>query len=217
MTTHSNEYDVLCEKLKVLLEQQGVSTQTNVLSFYEILLQENKVQNLTRLTSPMEFYDYHLADTLKLLETEWLDYPALDLGSGGGIPGILAALIDNKAWILAESEKRKAEYLQRSVDTLGVQAQVRVVPDRAESFLKTHKVGSVVVRAVGTVEKIYGWIRKCSTWNNLILLKGPNWEEEWKAFKAGPFGSELKVTGEVQYQVGPELKTRKIVKLERTT
>jgi 16S rRNA (guanine527-N7)-methyltransferase len=186
-----------------------------ILSFYEMMLKENQVQNLTRLAGPQEFYDYHLADALKVLSLGWLVYPALDLGSGAGIPGILAALIDKKKWILAESEKKKAGYLQRAVDILKIQEQVRVVPDRAEAFLKTHQVGSIVVRAVGTVEKIYGWIRKCSTWNNLILLKGPNWEKEWEAFTAGPLGSELKVTGEDLYQVGPEQKMRRIVRIER--
>jgi 16S rRNA (guanine527-N7)-methyltransferase len=219
MTTQSN--DPL--NLKQLLKEGSLnstfplseSAQKDLLSFYEIMLRENKVQNLTRLASPNEFYDYHLTDTIKLLKTGWLQYPALDLGSGAGIPGVLAALIDKKPWILAESEKRKAEYLQRAVDTLGVQAQVGVIPDRAEAYLKSHKVGSIVVRAVGTVEKIYAWIRKCSTWNNLILLKGPNWEEEWKGFLISPFGKDLHVTGEVEYQVGPEQKTRKIIKIER--
>ncbi|MEO7161344.1 MAG: RsmG family class I SAM-dependent methyltransferase [Bdellovibrionia bacterium] len=220
MTIQSDNYEILAKLLKEGVTSGKLSSltddaQKSLVSFYEIMLKENQVQNLTRLASPNEFCDYHLADTFKLLETGWVAYPALDLGSGAGIPGVLAALIDKKAWILAESEKRKAEYLQRAVDTLGIQGQVQVVPDRAEAFLKAHKVGSIVVRAVGTVEKIYGWIRKCSTWNNLILLKGPNWEEEWKVFLASPFGSELKVTGEVEYQVGPEQKTRKIVRVER--
>jgi len=190
--------------------------QKDILSFYEIMLKENQIQNLTRLASPEEFYDYHLVDTLKVLETGWILYPAMDLGSGGGIPGVLAALIDKKAWILAESEKRKAEYLQRAVASLGIQGQVQVVAGRAEGFLKTDEVGSIVVRAVGTVEKIYGWIRKCSTWNNLILFKGPNWEEEWKTFVACPVGAELQVTGEVEYSVGPEQKGRRIIRVERT-
>src|SRR4051812_23444634 len=78
--------------------------QTQLLEFYEIVLRENELQNLTRLTSPTDFYFGHLIDVFELLRSEKIEYPAMDLGSGAGIPGIVAALIHPEQWILAESE-----------------------------------------------------------------------------------------------------------------
>jgi 16S rRNA (guanine(527)-N(7))-methyltransferase RsmG len=189
---------------------------TKILAFYELMRLENEVQNITRLVGPSDFIDYHLSDVLELLKTHGLVYPILDLGSGGGIPGVLAALIDQQNWILTESEQRKAEYLQRTVNQLGLSERVSVFSGRAELYLKSHRVGTIASRAVGSVEKIYGWIRKCSTWNKLILFKGPGWEAEWKSFLDSPFRNELQVVGEVNYFVGPEKKTRKLIQLKRS-
>src|SRR5690349_11467975 len=95
--------------LKLLLAQPqwelSPETQEKVAEFYEIVLQENAQQNLTRLTLPEDFFYGHVVDVIELLRWKGLNYPALDLGSGVGVPGILAALISNPSmsasWILS--------------------------------------------------------------------------------------------------------------------
>lgn len=206
------------QSLSKILEEKQVPSQMiqGILPFYEKVLEENRVQNLTRLLDPLDFYQGHVVDVLELLGTGCVDYPALDLGSGVGVPGLLAAILqEGSQWILAESELRKAEYLNRVVRTLEKQSQVQVFHRRGEEVLQSLSVGSVVVRAVGKVEKIYSWIRKCSTWNNLILLKGPKWEEEWEEFSRSRFKGELETLFEYPYGVENGLKTRRIIKLIR--
>jgi 16S rRNA G527 N7-methylase RsmG len=99
---------------------------------------------------------------------------------------------------------------------LGLSTRVEVFGGRAEVFLRKHRVESVVARAVGKVEKIFGWIQECSTWNKLILLKGPGWIEEWQEFEGSKFRKKLRVVGEHRYQVGASEKSRVIIALERT-
>ncbi|MFZ9595022.1 MAG: 16S rRNA (guanine(527)-N(7))-methyltransferase RsmG [Bdellovibrionia bacterium] len=209
----------LRKDLLKMLEKEGFSLSSErleqVILFYDLLQKENQVQNLTRLSSPQEFCQYHVKDCLELLKEEGLEFPALDLGSGGGVPGLLSALIGGQNWVLAESEGRKAQFLSRCVDTLGLSDQVQVVSDRAETYLKSHALGSVVARAVGKVEKIYGWIRKCSTWNTLVLLKGPGWHQEWLEFQESRFSGELRVENERDYEIALENKQRKIILLKR--
>ena len=186
--------------------------------FYEFVLAENQVQNLTRLISPTEFFYGHVLDVLELAKIQYVGFPAMDLGSGVGVPGILAALIrDQETWVLAESEKRKAEYLGRAVMHLDLGSRVEVFSGRAEELLKKKSVDAVVVRAVGTVDKIYSWIRKCSTWNTLVLFKGPRWAAEWQEFQNSKWKKELTLISEHQYsvQVGEEVKQRALVKLAR--
>jgi 16S rRNA G527 N7-methylase RsmG len=153
------------------------------------------------------------------LESKLVDFPAMDLGSGGGVPGLLSALIAPDQWILAESEGHKAAFLQRSVEKFKVSERVRVFSGRAEGYLvasnEQNSPKSIVARAVGPIERIYSWIRSCSTWNNLILLKGPRWEEEWAALQAGRYRNELKCTNSYKYQVGADKKERIIVRIER--
>jgi 16S rRNA (guanine(527)-N(7))-methyltransferase RsmG len=182
--------------------------------FYDLFVKENEVQNLTRLSSPGDFVSGHLLDVRELLGSGYLKYPAGDLGSGGGVPGLLAAVLEPKSWALIESEGRKAQFLQRAVDTLGL-TEVRVIAGRAESGLSGIRLESITARAVGSVEKIYGWLRKGSTWNNLVLLKGPKWDEEWQEFGKSKFRAELKLVGRREYKVGEEGKRRVIVNLAK--
>ncbi len=185
-----------------------------IVRFYELLVDENERQNLTRLTEPTAFIEGHLWDVKELLGMGCVDFPALDLGSGCGVPGLLAACIRPDAWVLAESEKNKAEFLFRASRELRL-SQTKVIADRGEHYLKDRAVSSLVVRAVGPLDRIYSWLRHCSTWNNLILLKGPKWEEEWEGFKNSKFRGELEVAQIHRYEAGVEKKSRIIVKLER--
>jgi 16S rRNA (guanine527-N7)-methyltransferase len=210
---------VTTESLENLIADGGLALSADVvnqiLSFYGLLVEENQSQNLTRLISPSEFYFGHLIDVIELIKSGLVDYPAIDLGSGGGIPGLLMSLIRPEKWILVESEKRKAEYLGRAVSNLGVASRVVVAPQRVEDYLKSGSAASVVARAVGSVSRIYPWLKKCSTWNNLVLLKGPGWPDEWKEFQEGRYKNELKVDSTHAYFVGPEKKHRIIVRLSR--
>jgi len=204
--------------LDFLLKRAGLESETvrsRVQAFYQQLQRENEIQNLTRLISGEDFLNGHVLDVLELLNLGWVEFPALDMGSGGGIPGLLAAAIQESQWILCDSEKRKAEYLFRVVSELGLNDSVQVFSGRAEDYLKNHSVKSVVARAVGPVDRLYSWIRKCSTWNTLILLKGPSWEVEWKRFQKNRWSDELKLRDEYSYSVGPEAKRRRIIRLDR--
>lgn len=190
-----------------------------VSQFHRLLLEENELQNLTKLTSPKDFVEGHLVDVKELFRSRLVEYPAMDLGSGCGVPGLLAAVLGEGEWILAESETRKAEYLARAADGLLLSKRVKVFSGRAEAFLS--KCGaqsapaSIVARAVGPVSRIYGWIRPCSTWNKLILLKGPRWEEEWQDFLKEQGANHLKLLATHEYSVGAENKKRIIVQLGR--
>jgi 16S rRNA (guanine(527)-N(7))-methyltransferase RsmG len=204
----------LRDRLQAALPDLDSSTLDRVIRFHEVLLEENEKQNLTRLVSPKDFVEGHVLDVRELLGTKWVDFPAMDLGSGCGVPGALAAAIAGNSWVLAESERHKAEFLFRVVRELGL-TNTRVVADRGESFLLENQVQSVVARAVGPVERIYGWLQACSTWNNLILLKGPAWKAEWETFRQSKFRDDLAVDKLHEYRVGDENKQRVLVKLRR--
>jgi 16S rRNA (guanine527-N7)-methyltransferase len=182
--------------------------------FRELVVEENARQNLTRLLEPKDFLEGHVEDAVHLLKCGFLQYPAADLGSGVGVPGLLCAIMDPKPWVLIESEGHKAAFLARAVDDLGLK-NVVVSPKRAEDYLKKGSVETITARAVGKITKIYGWIAGCSTWNSLVLLKGPGWEEEWAEFQKSGQRAQLKISGEYRYQSGSENKQRVIVKLDR--
>lgn len=196
--------------------QLPTEARERVLQFQSLLEAENKVQNLTRLVSGQDFWDGHVRDVQELINAQMVEYPAMDMGSGCGVPGLLHAAITGSAqgrWVLAESEGHKAEFLKRAVEALGLAKNVEVFSGRAENYLRDHRVNSIVARAVGPIERIMGWIHGCSTWNNLVLLKGPAWSQEWETLKNGRYKKRLEIKKSHSYTVGADQKTRLVIKI----
>jgi 16S rRNA (guanine527-N7)-methyltransferase len=176
---------------------------------------ENEVQNLTRILGVKEFIEGHLIDVVEMLKLDTLGNAIIDIGSGGGVPGLLAAAIDlreHRAWFLVESEINKANYLRDTVEKLGLDT-VEVLHDRVEAVIDDIEPDTIVARAVGTVEKISAWIWNCSTWNNLILFKSKGWEQEWIDGKLSRFGKKLTVTHTSDYSNSE--RTRLLISLSR--
>ncbi len=182
-----------------------------LVEFYRLVLVENERQNLTRLLQPIDFFEGHLLDCMELLKTEFLQFPAVDLGSGAGVPGMICSILAPGQWHLVDSELRKTEFLRLATHELDLKADV--FHGRIDEFMISHKVQTICCRAVGKVEKIYAWIGQSSTWNNLVLLKGPAWQDEWAVFQSGKDRKRLILKSSHEYTVGAEAKKRVIVNL----
>lgn len=208
----SFEFRALLEKNTV--ESLSSEQMDRIIAFREEVLKENEVQNLTRLLSPVDFFEGHVLDVLHLKKSGLLRFPCLDLGSGMGVPGLLYALIYGGEWVVCDSEAMKAQFMGRIIEKFGLN-NIRAASIRAEELLSTQKVAAVIARAVGPVLRIYNWIAKCSTWNTLILLKGPKWEEEWSEFQKTSVRNRLRLVDQYRYEVGADKKTRITVVLER--
>jgi 16S rRNA (guanine527-N7)-methyltransferase len=188
-------------------------------AFRAAVLDENERQNLTRLLSPEDFFRGHVLDVLELRQFRSkigdLSNVALDLGTGAGVPGLLsAAIYPDERWVLVDSEVRKAEYLARTVEQLGLSDRVRVIHGRMEQVSAQIPQVTIVSRAVGTVEKLMAWLDSCSTWNTMILLKGPKWNTEWAEFQQSRWRKLLQQGDRHEYSVGDQI-TRVVIQLKR--
>jgi 16S rRNA (guanine527-N7)-methyltransferase len=105
-------------------------------AYVALLLDANRRLNLTRIIEPRDIAALHLLDAVDqvaLLDTSGAR-TAVDLGSGGGIPGIpLAIARPDIEWTLVDSVGKKAEALRAFAETLGLD-NVRVVAERAETL-----------------------------------------------------------------------------------
>ncbi len=207
--------NLLDQELKAVGIELSSEAEQKLTRFYELLKEENKKQNLTRLIEPRDFIEGHVYDAWKLHHSGFLHSPSLDLGSGAGSPGLICALFNPQhQWVLTDSEKRKAAFLIQAQKQLQLE-NCQVFADRAERLLKSKPVPCITVRAVGTVSKIFALLSTCSTWNTLLLLKGPRWQEEWTEFQGGSFRSQLKIEAVQNYEVGIERKKRLLINLKR--
>jgi len=103
--------------------------------YLSILLRENAKYNLTAITDPEEINQKHFADSLALLDDDPCplapDASLLDVGSGGGFPGVpLKIARPDIALTLLEATGKKAAFLRMLAEGLGLEASV--VNARAE-------------------------------------------------------------------------------------
>ena len=146
--------------------------------YCDLLWTKNASLNLTRHT---DFDTFAARDVVDSIELSRLLYPGervLDIGSGGGVPGILLSILRPDVHIgLCDCVKKKAEALAAMLAELGL--DVPVFADRSEDVVMAAEFDTVVARAVGPMAKILTWMQH--TWDRfdrMLLIKGPNWSNE---------------------------------------
>lgn len=125
--------------------------------YLSLLLEANKEHNLTAVTEPMHAWTRHILDSITLMQF-LSDLPegarVIDVGSGGGLPGVpLAICLPSLRFTLLEATGKKAAFLSHLARELGLK-NVEVVQERAEVAGQDHRqhremYDAVVARAVG--------------------------------------------------------------------
>lgn len=107
--------------------------EAHLLAFAALLAKWNRTYNLTALRSPEQAVSHHLLDSLAILPAVG-NGPLLDVGSGGGLPGIpLAIARPDLPVTLLDSNSKKTAFLTQAAIELGL-AQVRVHTGRVEDL-----------------------------------------------------------------------------------
>ena len=106
------------------LNQLGLDLPTDaqqqLLAFRDLLLKWNKTYNLTALRDPGQAISHHLLDSLAILPHVG-DGPLLDVGAGGGLPGIPLAIARPPLSVsMVDTVQKKATFLQQAAIELGL-------------------------------------------------------------------------------------------------
>lgn len=133
----------------------NVQQQRQFQHLYQRTLDGNRQLNLTRITAPEEFWEKHLWDSLQgvaLLQANTLQ-KIIDVGTGGGFPGIPIAIAQPHWTVtLLDSTRKKINFLQTLLLSLGIE-NVALLCDRAEHVGQNpdHRevYDTALVRAVG--------------------------------------------------------------------
>ncbi|MCL2830877.1 MAG: 16S rRNA (guanine(527)-N(7))-methyltransferase RsmG [Betaproteobacteria bacterium] len=119
-----------------------------LLAYAKLLRKWNAVYNLTAIRGEEKTLSHHLLDALAVLPYLEPDTPSLlDVGSGGGIPGLVLALARPRmAVTLIDSNGKKAAFLRQAAIELGLR-NVRVQAARVEAFSPEERFPAIISRA----------------------------------------------------------------------
>ena len=120
--------------------------QQKLLAYLALLQKWNKTYNLTALRDPAQMVSHHLLDSLTLLPYLAQAHSMIDVGSGGGMPAIPAAICCPDLRItMVDANSKKATFLRQAAIELGLD-NVAVCSSRVEE-LGGHRADIVTSRA----------------------------------------------------------------------
>lgn len=134
------------------LSDEGVPS---LLRYSELLIEKNKVMNLTAITEPADVATLHFLDCAALLSLTDLKGKAVaDVGTGAGFPGMVLRILEPSIRLtLLDSLNKRVDFLKEVCGDLGLDG-VDCVHGRAEEFAAQHREQYDVVtsRAVANLQ-----------------------------------------------------------------
>lgn len=144
------QINILESGVKALKINASVTQKQQLLSYLDLLVKWNKAYNLTAVRDINEMVSRHLLDSLSIVPyidgARWLD-----VGSGGGMPGIpLAIMFPEMHFTLLDSNGKKTRFLTQVIINLKL-PNVRVVNSRAEAFSVEQPFTGIISRAFSSL------------------------------------------------------------------
>ena len=168
--------------------------------FYEMLIEKNKVMNLTAITEFDEVIIKHFVDSLSICTVMPSSISNVcDLGTGAGFPGLpMAIAYPNIKFTLIDSLNKRIKFLQEVVDAIGLK-NVELIHGRAEEVGRNKNIREsfdlVVSRAVANIATLSEYCLP------LVSVGG-----YFISFKSGDIADEITLSGNAISKLGGDLK-----------
>lgn len=183
MTVNAQHAQELISGAQQLAIELTEHQQQLLLQYLGLLIKWNKAYNLTAVRNPDEMVSRHLLDSLsvvpyvQLYGDNWLD-----VGSGGGMPGIpLAILFPERKFTLLDSNGKKTRFLTQVKLELQLD-NLEVIHSRAEAFNPELAFSGIISRAFSSLADFSNWTRHLGDLQTRWLaMKGVHPDDELQA------------------------------------
>jgi len=182
--------------------------------FHGFLLDRNRRLNLTRIHNLEDVVLKHYVDCLLVDRLLELPAPLLDLGTGGGFPGIPLKIVrPDLRILLGEGVGKRVRFLREAREILGLQGLDIVGRNIDREFFFPCR--GVITRAVEPITDTLRRLRNCLVRDGLaIFMKGPGVDEERdRALKR--FGDEYILEKDLHYVLPRSEHRRRLVVFRR--
>jgi 16S rRNA (guanine(527)-N(7))-methyltransferase RsmG len=152
------------------IDKQGVLVR---LAFIEQeYLKWNKVINISSIRDKEGFWEKHVMDSLCLVShvnRSYKGYDILDIGSGGGFPGlVLAVCLDNDI-TMVEPIKKKTDFIDHCILRLKLK-NAKTINSKYESLKSISEKTLVVSRALGEYDSLYNYFKGLNKETRFVLM-----------------------------------------------
>jgi 16S rRNA (guanine527-N7)-methyltransferase len=184
-----------------------------LLDYLGLMFKWNAVYNLTSLRDPMQMVTHHLLDSLAAVPAFARARNVLDVGSGGGLPGIVLAIVRPDMNVsMIDTVHKKTAFLTQVKAQLGL-ANVAVYTMRVEQLQVSDKFDVITSRAFADLSDFVNWSSHLlADGGRYIALKGVAPKDEQERLPA-----EWKVSAVEPLQVPRLGAERHLVHIERST
>ena len=177
--------------------------------YYEMLVEKNKVMNLTGITEWDEVLEKHFLDSISLIRAIDLsqELTVMDMGTGAGFPGLpLKIAFPNLKVTLADSLSKRVNFLQEVIDELGLE-NIEAIHGRAEDLARDkayrEQYDLSVSRAVANLSTLSEYcIPFVKIGGQFISYKSGECDEEVAASKSAVFLLGGKIKDVVKFELG---------------
>jgi len=146
-----------------------------LLNYQNLLLKWNKAINLISRNSQKDIWERHILDSLQLLKYIDFSDKIIDIGSGGGFPGIVLSICGVKNTVLIESDKKKSVFLAQASKLSS--NKIIIVDERIDEKFNMN-CDIITSRGFSSVTNILGVTEGIKIQKKMLLLKGKNYEKE---------------------------------------
>ncbi|WP_420606654.1 16S rRNA (guanine(527)-N(7))-methyltransferase RsmG [Novosphingopyxis sp.] len=158
-------------------------TLVSIERYIALLLGENQRQNLIARSTVDRIWARHIVDSIQLVDYLRSDTPSgapvIDLGSGPGLPGLVLAIVRDRAFKLVESRKRRCAFLTNATGELGLK-NVSVICHDLKT-VEPFAVSAIIARAFAPLSDLIDLARPFSnSATRWILPRGAKGVKEWQ-------------------------------------